>query len=307
MCFDSCVSSDPVTGSKHIPASARVDPSSLPFHALSGAASEAKVTVTLFHLGTIKSYRQAWADDTWDTDVQSRLEKAKQPVELPVLSALIEHEPTCEKWLWDLGMCNVSRRRGGQLVVVWTSDSGADSLQNTMQDSSVLPKVFSNGSIKFMAPELHDHGQLQNILMKKFNVDSIEKVGLSGIIISHAHIDHYGNLLQYPSSLPVFVGPRTMDWIGGGEDAAVKGEKGLMSFPTSFLKDRTFIEMDQIGSSSSVDEKFKGRIQDVKVGPFDRAWDFFGDGSVIVASAEGVSFYVEKGIQLSSFFLTLKY
>ena len=67
------------------------------------------MTVTLFHLGSIHSYRQAWADDTWDQDARKRLDKAKQPVELPVLSALIEHEPTGEKWLWDLGMCNVSR------------------------------------------------------------------------------------------------------------------------------------------------------------------------------------------------------
>lgn len=109
MCFDSCVSIDPVTGSKHIPASSRIDPSSLPFHPLPAtAASDVQVTVTLFHLGSIHSYRQAWADDTWDKDAKKRLEKAKQPVELPVLSALIEHEPSGEKWLWDLGMCNVS-------------------------------------------------------------------------------------------------------------------------------------------------------------------------------------------------------
>lgn len=108
MCFDTCVSVDSVTGSKHIPASARVDPSSLPFYPLSTGASDAKVSVTLFHLGSINSYRQAWADDTWDNDKEKRLKKAKQPVELPILSALIQHGPTGEKWLWDLGMSNVS-------------------------------------------------------------------------------------------------------------------------------------------------------------------------------------------------------
>ena len=51
---------------------------------------------------------QAWADDTWDTDLEARKEKAKQRVELPVLSALIEHPNSGEKWLWDLGMANVS-------------------------------------------------------------------------------------------------------------------------------------------------------------------------------------------------------
>lgn len=107
MCFDTCVSIDAVTGSKHIPAEARVDPSSLPFTPLK-SADNAKVTVTLFHLGSINSYRQAWADDTWDTSKEHRLNKAKQPVELPIFSALIEHEPTGERWLWDLGMSNVS-------------------------------------------------------------------------------------------------------------------------------------------------------------------------------------------------------
>lgn len=66
--------------------------------------------MTLFHLGSIRSYRQAWVDDSWDSDAHRRLEKAKQPVELPIMSALIEHNPSGEKWLWDLGMCNVSRR-----------------------------------------------------------------------------------------------------------------------------------------------------------------------------------------------------
>ncbi|SPO26186.1 uncharacterized protein UTRI_02462 [Ustilago trichophora] len=258
MCFDTCVSIDSVTGSKHIPASARVDPSSLPFHPLMSESPDAKVTVTLFHLGSIHSYRQAWADDTWDSDQKKRLEKAKQPVELPILSALLEHEPTGERWLWDLGMCN---------------------------DFTVLPSVFSNGSVKFMSSSLKDRGQLKNVLLEKFKVDSIDKIGLSGIILSHAHVDHYGNLLDFPTSLPVFVGPGTMDWVGGGEDAAKKGEKGLMTFPSSFLKDRTFIEMDKIGSKAAT--TVKARVKETQVGPFEKAWDWFGDGSVLIAAAEG--------------------
>lgn len=139
-----------------------------------------------------------------------------------------------------------------------------------------------------MSADLNDRGQLKNVLLKKFKVDSIDKIGLSGIILSHAHVDHYGNLLDFPTSLPVFVGPGTMDWIGGGEDAAKKGEKGLMSFPSGFLKGRTFVEMDHI-DSSHVDERLKSRVKSTRVGPFEKAWDWFGDGSVIIASAEGVS------------------
>ncbi|SJX62152.1 uncharacterized protein SRS1_13000 [Sporisorium reilianum f. sp. reilianum] len=117
-----------------------------------------------------------------------------------------------------------------------------------------------------------------NVLLNKFHVDSIDQIGLSGIILSHAHMDHYGNLLDFPASLPVFVGPGTMDWVGGGEDAAKRGEKGLMTFPTSFLEGRAFIEMQNI-AESDVDDRIKSRIRDAKVGPFERVWDWFGDGS----------------------------
>lgn len=155
------------------------------------------------------------------------------------------------------------------------------------QDPNVLPKVFSSGAIKFMAGDLSDRGQLKNVLLKKFNVDTIDQIGLSGIVLSHAHVDHYGNLLNFPTSLPVFVGPGTMDWVGGGEDAAEKGEKGLISFPSSLLKNHSFIEMDRI-ASSNVNGSIKERVKTIKVGPFDQAWDWFGDGSIIIASAEGV-------------------
>nr|CDI57201.1 uncharacterized protein BN887_00365 [Melanopsichium pennsylvanicum 4] len=102
-----------------------------------------------------------------------------------------------------------------------------------------------------MSVALNDQGQLKNVLLKKFNVDAIEKIGLSGIILSHARVDHYGNLLDFPSSLPSFVGLGTMDWVGGGEYAAKKGEKGLVSFPSSFLTNRTYIEMDHVGTKSN--------------------------------------------------------
>lgn len=86
----------------------------------------------------------------------------------------------------------------------------------------------------------------------------------------------------------MFVGPGTMDWVGGGEDAAKRGEKGLIMFPTRFLTDRTFVEMQDV-VNSAVNDKIKSRVKDIKVGPFEKAWDWFGDGTIIVASAEGVS------------------
>lgn len=109
MCFESWVAIDSTTRSQHIPASACVDPNSMPFHALANVALEVKVTVTLFHLGNTNSYRQAWADDTWNTNLNRCLNESQFPVELPVLNALLEHESMGEKGLWDLGMCSVSR------------------------------------------------------------------------------------------------------------------------------------------------------------------------------------------------------
>ncbi|ETS61599.1 hypothetical protein PaG_04082 [Moesziomyces aphidis] len=108
-------------------------------------------------------------------------------------------------------------------------------------------------------------------------------VGLTAFILSHARFDHYGNLLDFPTSTPVFVGAGTREWIGGGDEAAEKGEKGLVSFPSSFLKDRTFIETDQIKAKAA----HGARVKHAKVGPFERAWDWLGDGSLFIASAEG--------------------
>ncbi|ETS61324.1 hypothetical protein PaG_04534 [Moesziomyces aphidis] len=258
MCYGILLGADLHADFRQIPASARVDPSSLPFHRHPTGSETAAVAVTLFHLGSVDSYRQVWADDAWDGDHGRRCRKAEQRVELPILSALIEHEDTGEKWLWDLGMCN---------------------------DFDVLPTAFSNGSVKAITPRLSDRGQLKNVLLDLFNVNSIEEVGLTGIFLSHAHVDHYGNLLDFPNAVPVFVGSGTLGWIGGGEDAAKRGEAGHLYFPSSFLKDRVFIEMHDV--ESKADDVVKARVRQTKVGPFDRAWDWFGDGSVVIASAEG--------------------
>lgn len=42
-----------------------------------------------------------------------------------------------------------------------------------------------------------------------------------------------------------------------------------MSFPSSFLKDRTFVEMDQV--TPKADGKLRERVKEVKVGPFEKA------------------------------------
>ena len=149
---------------------------------------------------------------------------------------------------------------------------------------------------------MSDKGQLKNVLLKKFQVESIDQVGLSGLILSHAHVDHYGNLLDFPTSLPVFVGGGTMEWVGGGDEVAKKGEKGLMSFSASFLKNRTFIEMPDVASKA--EDKVKARVKEVKVGPFEKAWDWFGDGSLVLASAEGVSAFLLQNILMRPKILT---
>lgn len=122
-------------------------------------------------------------------------------------------------------------------------------------------------------PKLNDHGQLKNVLLKKFGVATIDEIGLTGIILSHAHFDHYGNLLDFLASIPVFVGAGALDWIGGGDEAANRGakrdEKGNESFPSSFLKDRTITETNQVKAKAAHGD----RVKETKVGPFERAQD----------------------------------
>lgn len=99
----------------------------------------------------------------------------------------------------------------------------------------------------------------------------ISPSSLEGIFLSHAHLDHYGALDLFPSHIPI-VGGGTLGWVNGGDERG-----GLASFPSNYLQQgRPIIEM---GTEQAP------RPQ--KLGAFEEAYDWFGDGSFCLIKAEG--------------------
>jgi len=96
---------------------------------------------------------------------------------------------------------------------------------------------------------------------------------LTALIISHAHPDHYGALDEFPADLPVIVGPGTKAWIDGAP-------AGMKPIPPHFWEHPKSIE--EVGEGA----KGHGKAWQ-SVGAYDKAWDFFGDGSFWLAQAPG--------------------
>lgn len=132
-------------------------------------------------------------------------------------------------------------------------------------DPENLPEMFK--SVSFGSTDLPTSAQAHNL---------VDPSTLTGIIWSHAHIDHYGATDRFPPSIPVFLGAGSLKWINGGDK---KG--GLKSFPSAYLEQgREFIE---VGEGSG--ERWKKRA----IGPFEEAYDLFGDESTFLVKAPGVS------------------
>ncbi|KZO99394.1 hypothetical protein CALVIDRAFT_534374 [Calocera viscosa TUFC12733] len=98
---------------------------------------------------------------------------------------------------------------------------------------------------------------------------------LTGLILSHAHVDHYGALDEFPSSLPLIVGPGTKAWVDGSPDE----EKPV---PPWFWNHPTFIgEVGEEGARGKGDGWHK-------IGSYEKAFDFFGDGSFWLMQARSI-------------------
>ncbi|KZO99395.1 Metallo-hydrolase/oxidoreductase [Calocera viscosa TUFC12733] len=97
---------------------------------------------------------------------------------------------------------------------------------------------------------------------------------LTGIILSHAHPDHAGTLNEFPASIPVIAGPGTKAWMDSTPDAEKPIPPWVWSHP------------DFIGEVGDEGAKGKGKGWQ-KVGSFEAAWDFFGDGSLYLMQAPG--------------------
>lgn len=215
-----------------------IDPHSLPFHAL--PADVPACRVTLLHYGWLHSHRRLFVDDGWDADEERRERKLGQKMRMPIFGALIE-TGNGDQYIWDLG---------------WRTDS-----EN-------LPEVFQK-PLPLGHVECEEAALAHNLLWNK----GLDKSKLKAIILSHAHVDHYGALDLFDPSIPVYVGPGTMDWINGGDRRG-----GLKSFPTTYLdQGRRFVQLNQDTSS----------LRQTPIGPFEEAWDLTGDGSLWLVSTEG--------------------
>ena len=214
-----------------------VNPHALPFHAL--PSSPPTCRVTLLHYGWLRTTRQIFVDDGWDEDSARRERKTNERLDMPLFGALLERS-NGDQWVWDLG---------------WRADS-----EN-------LPEMFRK-PIAFGKADVSEDCVAQNLLWKH----GLDAKKVKGIILSHAHIDHYGALDLFDPSIPCFVGEGTMKWINGGD---TKG--GLKSFPSSYLEQgREFIELKDYPKP---------------IGPFEEGFDFVGDGSMWLVKAPGVSCY----------------
>ena len=232
-----------------IPHTSHVDPHSLPFHPLPKDPPTCKVD--LLHTGYIHSTRHLWVDEAYDQDEKRREAKMQEKMSLPIFCAALTNGKG-QVWMWDLGMPNVSEEEKPRMPEIFKD----------------LPKSV------FGTCELPQEAQSYEMVQK---VKKVELDDVKGLILSHAHLDHYGRIDAFPEHIPVYWGKGNHDWIKGGH----KDEGGLASFPTQYLEqDREFFELGGEGTED---------IKKVSIGPWEEGWDIFGDGSAFVVKAEGVS------------------
>jgi glyoxylase-like metal-dependent hydrolase (beta-lactamase superfamily II) len=106
-----------------------------------------------------------------------------------------------------------------------------------------------------------------------------------GVILSHQHFDHFGDLDTLPSGVKVVLGPGSIGSIGPGYPEDPDG-----SWPKKWLDKKELVELpsveqtEDIGSNgASAESKWQ------QVACFGHALDYFADGSLCLAINEGVS------------------
>lgn len=97
--------------------------------------------------------------------------------------------------------------------------------------------------------------------------NSIPLDSISGLILGHAHFDHFGNLADFPSSMSLLVGPGSHL----GEELAQE-----MDVPSEVIEGRN------VRMLSRTEDKWE------TIGSF-KGYDYFGDGSFWVLDIPGVS------------------
>ncbi|EJT98398.1 hypothetical protein DACRYDRAFT_24450 [Dacryopinax primogenitus] len=221
---------------------AHVDPLSLPFHPIPGSSSpNAVVKLTLMNCGELTA--------RWIQFRQRGTKEEMQEQETAVVfSWVIEKqlEGKVERWLWDAGLVSDVDRLG--------------------------PSVAENTRTRF---EVHvpPSAQLPELFTHLFPPPATLNT-LTGLLISHAHLDHFGALPDFPTSLPVLFGPGTKAWAEGGLEYAYP-------IPEDFWEHPAWV--GEVGEEGA---RGRGRGWE-KLGSYEKAWDWFGDGGLWLAQAPG--------------------
>ncbi|KZO99396.1 hypothetical protein CALVIDRAFT_553309 [Calocera viscosa TUFC12733] len=218
-----------------------VDPHSLPFVPIPGStSSDAVVKLTLLNCGElIARFVQFRQRDT--------LEEMKTEEVIVIFAWVIEKivDGKTERWMWDLGLVSDKDRLGPSLAHEMDSR-----FVFNVPPSAQLPELFTH-----LSPP-------------PATLDT-----LTGVILSHAHVDHYGALDEFPASLPLIVGPGTKAWVESSSEEDRSIPLGFWNHPNSVY------ETGEDGARG------KGKEWQ-PVGSFE-GWNYFGDGSLWLMRAPG--------------------
>ncbi|KZT57141.1 hypothetical protein CALCODRAFT_517617 [Calocera cornea HHB12733] len=219
-----------------------IDPLSLPFTPIPPSSSpDATVKLTLLHCGELTANRVMWRQ-------RDTLEEMAEHETAVIFAAVIEKtvDGKTERWMWDLGIVSDLSKLGPEM------------------EAAMRPMATLNVPPSAQLPELLTH-----LSPPPATLDT-----LTGIILSHAHVDHAGALNEFPAELPVIAAPGTKTWMDRTPDA----EKPI---PAWFWSHPKFI--GEVGEEGA---KGKGKAWE-SIGSYERAWNFFGDGSLWLMQAPG--------------------
>ncbi|EJT98397.1 hypothetical protein DACRYDRAFT_118682 [Dacryopinax primogenitus] len=220
-----------------------IDPLSLPFHPIPASTSPgAVVNLTVLNCGEITT---RWVHFRQRETAEEMRERETGVVFAWVIEKQFD-DGKVERWLWDAG------------VVSHPNDLGP-----------TLAASFGPRFIFDVPPSARLPGLLEHLSPPPATLST-----LTGLLISHSHMDHYGRLSDFPASLPVIFGPGTKAWVEAGVEQGRPIPKTFWEHP------------DWIGEVGEEGAKGRGKGWE-KVGSYEYAWDWFGDGSLWLAQAPG--------------------